>query len=160
MITLNQIQLLDQKVELAVTKISVLVEENKKLQTGCNRLEAEKEELQRKITEYQDNQTQIEQSLFHTLERLETVERAEADLTQRFGIIQSTEGAEIPAESTDESSTNIPQEYQSAEPSCSTAEHSAELFATTEHTQEYSDTPLNTEGITRQVSSETQFDIF
>ncbi|WP_306698533.1 hypothetical protein [Treponema endosymbiont of Eucomonympha sp.] len=39
MITLNQIQLLDQKVELAVTKISVLVEENKKLQTDCEFLQ-------------------------------------------------------------------------------------------------------------------------
>ncbi|WP_059370817.1 hypothetical protein [Treponema endosymbiont of Eucomonympha sp.] len=153
MITLNQIQLLDQKVELAVTKISVLVEENKKLQTDCEYLKAEKEVLHRKIAEYQGNQTQIEQSLLHALERLETVGCIETDLTQEFGAIQSPGGSEILTESTGESSVNTPQEYQSAE-------HSAELFATTEHTQEYSDTPSNTESIARQPIPETQFDIF
>ncbi|WP_062327498.1 hypothetical protein [Treponema endosymbiont of Eucomonympha sp.] len=153
MITLNQIQLLDQKVELAVTKISALVEENKKLQTDCECLNAEKEVLHRKIAEYQDNQTQIEQSLLHALERLETIGCAETDLTQGFGAIQSLGGSEILAESTGELSVNTPQEYQSAE-------HSAELFATTEHMQEYSDTPSNTESIARQPIPETQFDIF
>jgi chromosome segregation ATPase len=74
MISLSQIQLLEQKIESAIDKIAALTDENKKLQVQYDSARAETISLQNKLNEFQSNQSRIEQGILNALHRLETVE--------------------------------------------------------------------------------------
>jgi regulator of replication initiation timing len=74
MISLSQIQLLEQKIEVAVGKIVRITEENKSLYKECVHLRTENERLAHDLAKFQDEQVQIEQGILHAIDRLEAVE--------------------------------------------------------------------------------------
>jgi hypothetical protein len=74
MISLDKIQLLEQKIEIAVGKIVRITEENRTLQKEYVRIKAENEAMKASLVKYQDEQAQIEQGILHVIDRLEAVE--------------------------------------------------------------------------------------
>ena len=74
MVSLDQIQLLEQKIEIAVGKIVRITEENLSLHREVQRIRAENESLQGIITKSQDEQIQIEQGILNIIDRLEAIE--------------------------------------------------------------------------------------
>ena len=95
MITLEQLKLLEQKIEAAVQKISALTRDNASLQGMCDefdrentRLQEENKRLQGDLSDmtdelavlkssqsqYQSEREQLEQVVIHAIERLEAVE--------------------------------------------------------------------------------------
>lgn len=76
MISLEQIRLLEQKVEVAVSKIKQLNEENALLKKKCTDLEKEKEEVKSKLSIFEQDQVKIEQGIINALDRLNTVENS------------------------------------------------------------------------------------
>jgi predicted nuclease with TOPRIM domain len=82
MVSLSQIQLLEQKIESAITKIGTLTEENKKLTEQYESTKAENTNLVNKLNELQSNQGRIEQGILNALHRLETVENTIIETVQ------------------------------------------------------------------------------
>lgn len=74
MISLDQIQLLQQKVEKAILKISELQNINDSLTLKCNELEEKNTFLTNKVATFEADQNKIEQGILKALERLNTVE--------------------------------------------------------------------------------------
>jgi chromosome segregation ATPase len=74
MVSLDQIQLLEQKIEIAVGKIVRITEENLSLHRELQQLKTENESLQGIITKSQDEQIQIEQGILSIIDRLEAIE--------------------------------------------------------------------------------------
>ena len=81
MISLDQIQLLEQKVELAVKKISELQKENDFLRSEFSALKVKSDELQKtnvelqnKVTVFESDQPRIEQGIINALKYLDNVE--------------------------------------------------------------------------------------
>jgi chromosome segregation ATPase len=74
MITLSQMQLLEQKIESAIAKISALSDENNMLRASCDSIKSENDSLVAKLDEFQANQSKIEQGILKALQRLEFVE--------------------------------------------------------------------------------------
>ena len=81
MISLDQIQLLEQKVELAVKKISELQKENDFLRSVFSALKVKSDELQKtnaemqnKLTIFENDQPRIEQGIINALKYLDNVE--------------------------------------------------------------------------------------
>jgi chromosome segregation ATPase len=74
MVSLDQIQLLEQKIEIAVGKIVRITEENLSLHRDVQRLKTENESLQGIITKAQDEQIQIERGILSIIDRLEAIE--------------------------------------------------------------------------------------
>ena len=81
MISLDQIQLLEQKVELAVKKISELQKENDFLRSEFSTLKVKNDELQKsntemqnKLTIFENDQPKIEQGIINALKYLDNVE--------------------------------------------------------------------------------------
>jgi chromosome segregation ATPase len=74
MVSLDQIQLLEHKIEIAVGKIVRITEENLSLHRELQRLKTEHESLQGIITKSQDEQVQIEQGILSIIDRLEAIE--------------------------------------------------------------------------------------
>jgi FtsZ-binding cell division protein ZapB len=98
MITLEQIKLLEQKIEAAVAKITALTTENASLKGMCDEYDAECSRLQAQVDsaaraqednarlttevtalrssrdKYQSEQAQIEQAVLHVIDRLEAME--------------------------------------------------------------------------------------
>lgn len=76
MISLEQIQLLEQKVESAVAKILQLTEERDALHQRCVQLEEENKRLQSNILDFNQDQDRIEQGIIKALEKLNAVENS------------------------------------------------------------------------------------
>lgn len=76
MISLEQIQLLEQKVESAVAKILQLTEERDSLRQRCVHLEEENNRLQSNILDFHQDQERIEQGIIKALEKLNAVENS------------------------------------------------------------------------------------
>ncbi len=76
MLSLEQIQLIQQKVEKVIAKINVLEQENAKLSLQNDELVKQNNELTSKIASFEADQTKIEQGLLHALERLNSVENS------------------------------------------------------------------------------------
>ncbi len=74
MITLNQVQLLQKKVEDAVDTIMALRKENAALKERCRAYENNNADLSRRVTSYEEEQNMIEQGIMSVLTRLNTVE--------------------------------------------------------------------------------------
>lgn len=85
MITLDQIRLLEQKVESAVAKIARLEAENSELKQRCQQLENEKSQIKSTLYNFEQDQEKIEQGIINALDRLNTVENS---VLQAAGIIQ------------------------------------------------------------------------
>lgn len=88
MITLDQIRILEQKVEEAVSLIQRLKQENKDLTAQCVALEEEKNSLTERISAYEADQERIEQGIIQTLEKLNVIENS---VLQVAGFSQSPE---------------------------------------------------------------------
>lgn len=76
MISLEQIQLLEQKVESAVAKILQLTEERDTLHQRCVQLEEENKRLQSNILDFHQDQDRIEQGIIKALDKLNAVENS------------------------------------------------------------------------------------
>lgn len=76
MISLEQIQLLEQKVESAVAKILQLTEERDTLHQRCVQLEEENKRLQSTISDFHQDQDRIEQGIIKALDKLNAVENS------------------------------------------------------------------------------------
>lgn len=76
MISLEQIQLLEQKVESAVAKILQLTEERDTLFQRCTQLEDENKRLQSNILDFHQDQDRIEQGIIKALDKLNAVENS------------------------------------------------------------------------------------
>lgn len=76
MISLEQIQLLEQKVESAVAKILQLTEERDTLHQRCVQLEEENRRLQSNIFDFHQDQDRIEQGIIKALDKLNAVENS------------------------------------------------------------------------------------
>jgi len=76
MLSLDQIQLVQQKVEKVIAKINMLEQENAKLISQNNELIKQNNELNAKISSFETDQSKIEQGLLHALERLNSVENS------------------------------------------------------------------------------------
>ena len=81
MISLDQVQLLEHKVETAVAKIAELQKENDFLRSKFSELKVQYDELQKmdverssKLSLYEQNQPRIEEGIMKALERLNNVE--------------------------------------------------------------------------------------
>lgn len=76
MISLDQVRLLEQKVENAVNKILQLQRENAELKERCAFLESQASNLNQKVSNYESDQNQIEEGIVKVLKRLNVVEDA------------------------------------------------------------------------------------
>ena len=76
MISLEQIQLLEQKVESAVAKILQLTEERDSLYQRCVQLEEENNRLQSNIIDFHQDQERIEQGIIKALDKLNAIENS------------------------------------------------------------------------------------
>ena len=76
MISLDQVRLLEQKVENAVNKILQLQRENAELKERCAFLESQASNLNQKVSNYESDQNQIEEGIVKVLKRLNGVEDA------------------------------------------------------------------------------------
>ena len=76
MISLSQIQLLEEKVESAVAKIMQLNQEKEALAKRCLQLEEENKLLQENLLNFEQDQKRIEQGIIKALDRLNVVENS------------------------------------------------------------------------------------
>ncbi len=122
MISLEQIQLLEQKVESAVAKILQLTEERTGVLQRCAQLESENQGLKNKLQSFEQNQKKIEQGIIKALDRLNVVENSvlqaisthqepDAALDEGEGVqippgTPNTDNAVIPQHTEDETSHN------------------------------------------------------
>ena len=74
MISLDQVQLLEQKVGSAVEKITQLSAENAALRTKCAELQNALDAKTEQFTSFQSDQNKIEEGILSALDRLNTVE--------------------------------------------------------------------------------------
>lgn len=76
MITLEQVQVLESRIEKALAAIDRLTSENAALRESVAREKKRATDLERTIEEYRKDQTRIEQGILHALERLNAFEDA------------------------------------------------------------------------------------
>ena len=74
MISLDQVRLLEQKVEKAVSKILQLQKENAELKERCAFLESKAENLNKKVSDFESDQNKIEEGIANALQRLNMIE--------------------------------------------------------------------------------------
>ncbi|ULQ60186.1 cell division protein ZapB [Brucepastera parasyntrophica] len=74
MLSLDQVHLLENRVEKAVAKIQSLTAENTHLKSQLSGLQARVDELEAVIHSFKDDQGKIEQGILHALDRLSAFE--------------------------------------------------------------------------------------
>ncbi len=140
MISLDQVYLLEQKVESAVEKIQQLQAENDALRSKCNELTNALSAKSEQLSNFESDQDQIETGIKKALDRLNSIENSvlktaaqinqtaqaakpavtPAPQTQTAATVQSTpsfdtmdtvpETTEEPTETNEEESVNIPEQ--------------------------------------------------
>ncbi len=107
MISLDQIQLLEQKVELAVKKISELQKENDFLRNEFSALKVKSDELQKtntemqnKLTIFENDQPRIEQGIINALKYLDNVEDSVLNTRSETASLSDTVSNPIPQTNT------------------------------------------------------------
>lgn len=103
MISLVQIQLLEEKVESAVAKILQLTEENEALAQRCAQLEAEKAKLQDNLLNFHQDQERIEQGIIKALDRLNVVENSVLQAVEQ----RQTDGSQEAVEEVQSPTTEV-----------------------------------------------------
>jgi hypothetical protein len=146
MVSLEQIQLLEQKIEIAVGKIVRITEENLSLHREIQRLKAENQSLQDNAIKSQDEQYQIEQGILNVIERLEAIETTVLETVTLKSEQEQTAAPQNPEEifSTEESPS--PEEIPSIDESPSIEEISTEETSTHEEVSTPATEPLWGEG--------------
>jgi len=81
MISLSQIQLLENKIEKTLKKIISLQSENAELAKKCASYEKTNAELTQRLAVFEENQGAIEKGIVHALERLNSVENSVLQVT-------------------------------------------------------------------------------
>lgn len=76
MITLDQVLLLEQKVESAVKKITQLQQENDALRTKCDELTNALSNKSEQLSSFEQDQNKIETGILKALERLNAIENS------------------------------------------------------------------------------------
>ncbi|HHU36484.1 MAG TPA: cell division protein ZapB [Treponema sp.] len=74
MLTLDQVRLLENRVEKAVGKITSLTEENNRLRSQLSTLQSRTTELEGFVTSFKDDQGKIEAGILNALEQLSVFE--------------------------------------------------------------------------------------
>lgn len=98
MISLDQIRVLEQKIEAIVSKIKELTEENLVLHNKNSQLEQENSLLKTKLSAFEQDQEKIEQGIINALDRLNSVENS---ILLAAGVLNqenSTETSQTPQE--------------------------------------------------------------
>lgn len=103
MISLVQIQLLEEKVESAVAKILQLTEENEALAQRCAQLEDEKAKLQDNLLSFHQDQERIEQGIIKALDRLNVVENSVLQAVEQ----RQTDGSQEAVEEVQSPTTEV-----------------------------------------------------
>ena len=103
MISLVQIQLLEEKVESAVAKILQLTEENEALARRCAQLEDEKAKLQDNLLNFHQDQERIEQGIIKALDRLNVVENSVLQAVEQ----RQTDGSQEAVEEVQSPTTEV-----------------------------------------------------
>ena len=107
MISLDQVYLLEQKVESAVAKIQQLQSENDALRSKCDELTNALSEKSEQLSSFESDQSQIENGIKKALDRLNSIENSvlrTAEKINQEGQAASVEApnfntmAEVPAE--------------------------------------------------------------
>lgn len=140
MISLDQVRILEKKVESAVKMIVDLRKENTELKNKCVYLEKMNTELNSKVSVFEQEQNRVEEGLLSVLNRLDVVEDA-----------VSTSSAQ--ADNSDNVMPTVPEVDISL--------HNADSFAPVEEVKEESgavETP--SDGFSPNISENGQFDIF
>lgn len=117
MIGLEQVLLLEQKVELAIAKIAELTEKNTSLNSKCKELEESNSLLAQRITSFEADQNKIEQGILHALDRLNSVENSvlKAGSEQKVQDVKPVLSTPTEISSTPASQNNV-QETEEFEP--------------------------------------------
>lgn len=89
MITLNQVELLEQKVESAVEKIQQLQAENDALRKKCSELTNAISVKSEQLTSFESEQSQIENGIKKALERLNSIENSVLKATSQVSSTQT-----------------------------------------------------------------------
>lgn len=97
MISLDQVQLLEQKVESAVERITQLNAENDALRSKCAELTNALSVKSEQFSSFQADQNKIEEGILNALDRLNTVENT---------VLESASGDSIAQDSTEDSSND------------------------------------------------------
>ena len=103
MITLDQVLLLEQKVESAVAKIQQLEAENDALRNKCSELTNALSAKSEQLSSFETDQNKIEQGIRKALDRLNTIENS---VLKAAGQLQSTPQSTI--KSTPQNTTQTP----------------------------------------------------
>lgn len=103
MISLVQIQLLEEKVESAVAKILQLTKENEVLAQRCAQLEDEKAKLQDNLLNFHQDQERIEQGIIKALDRLNVVENSVLQAVEQ----RQTDGSQEAVEEVQSPTTEV-----------------------------------------------------
>lgn len=103
MISLVQIQLLEEKVESAVAKILQLTKENEALAQRCAQLEDEKAKLQDNLLNFHQDQERIEQGIIKALDRLNVVENSVLQAVEQ----RQTDGSQETVEEVQSPTTEV-----------------------------------------------------
>ena len=86
MISLDQVLLLEEKVESAVAKIAQLNAENAALRSKCAELTNALSAKTEQFSSFQSDQSKIEEGILKALERLNTVENAVLELEGNINV--------------------------------------------------------------------------
>lgn len=97
MITLNQVLLLEQKVESAVAKIQQLEAENDALRKKCSELTNALSAKSEQLSTFETDQNEIEQGIRKALDRLTSIENS---VLKAAGQIQQTNQTQVAAQQT------------------------------------------------------------
>lgn len=108
MISLDQVLLLEQKVESAVAKIAQLQAENDALRSKCAELTNALSTKSEQLTTIESDQNRIESGILKALDRLNSIENS---------VLKAVAPTEKEAEPTQQLSTTIPQDNTYAEQS-------------------------------------------
>ena len=128
MVTLDQVELLEQKVESAVAKIQSLTAENKQLQTENDALRNKCSELSNALSAkseqlsfFEQNQSQVESGILNALNRLNSIENQvlNSAVSKPSPVIEEKpapfEPADIPQEQIFEATTSDDQDFNQPE---------------------------------------------
>ena len=76
MLSLDQIKVLERKIEAVVSRVMALTSENSSLKQKIDSLEQENQSLKSKVESFESDQEKIEQGIISALDRLNTVENS------------------------------------------------------------------------------------
>ena len=133
MISLSQIQLLEEKVESAVAKIMQLNQEKEALAKRCLQLEEENKLLQENLVSFEQDQERIEQGIIKALDRLNDVENSVLQAVAIQHQEQPTDEVQVPPTDFIQQENHLPVAEQEGLPQTESEKDSQPPFHTSEN---------------------------